>query len=71
MFGASARTRRAAQNVTYLLLSKSEGRSGVPRKVFDSIFPVVFISSWSKARLSWILRVKLPDTFDCDNFALP
>ncbi len=36
MFGASARTRGAAQNSTHLLLSKSEGRSGVRCHVYRS-----------------------------------
>jgi hypothetical protein len=40
-----------------LLLSKSEGRSGVPRKVFDSTFPVVL------SRVEIVVMLRTTETF--------
>jgi hypothetical protein len=50
-------TRGAAQNATHLRLSKSEGRSGVPRKVFDSTFPVVL------SRVEIVVMLRTTETF--------
>jgi hypothetical protein len=57
MFGALAQSRGAAQNATHLLLSKSEGRSSVPRKVFDSTFPVVM------SRVEIVVMLRTTETF--------